>query len=292
MSQFPSPPVAGNAAVNGQEALTPEAIETVLADFRSWLQQLAAQPPSQDTASAEATESIDLHTLLGQLVAVRQEVNLQTKAARAQQEQNAEALRQLEQSLETLQQAQAGAEEADEQAQEELLRPLLKTLVDSYDALALASREVLRVQDNALPLLGQVTGAGESGASSAPAPRGFWARWFGGGPTEPSAQEAEQVARQERQRQTVQAIEQIRRLLDSVVTGYSMSLRRMERALQQYELEAIPCVGQPFDPELMEVVEVVADPGRSRSEVVEEVRRGYLWRGRLFRYAQVRVAKP
>jgi len=26
--------------------------------------------------------------------------------------------------------------------------------------------------------------------------------------------------------------------------------------------------------------------------VIEEVRRGYLWRGRLFRFAQVRVARP
>jgi molecular chaperone GrpE (heat shock protein) len=47
----------------------------------------------------------------------------------------------------------------------------------------------------------------------------------------------------------------------------------------------------PFDPELMEVVEAVADSGQSAGEVIEEVRRGYLWHGRIFRYAQVRVAK-
>ena len=48
----------------------------------------------------------------------------------------------------------------------------------------------------------------------------------------------------------------------------------------------------PFDPEQMEVLEVVADSGRPSGEVVEEVRRGYLWKDRVFRYAQVRVAKP
>jgi molecular chaperone GrpE len=84
----------------------------------------------------------------------------------------------------------------------------------------------------------------------------------------------------------------VRHLLDSVLTGYAMSVRRVERALQDYGLEAIPCVGEPFDPELMEVVEVVTDPARAAAEVIAEVRRGYLWRGRVFRYAQVRVARP
>ena len=41
MSQWPSPAVAGDAAGHPQAALTPEAIEGVLADFRSWLHQLA-----------------------------------------------------------------------------------------------------------------------------------------------------------------------------------------------------------------------------------------------------------
>jgi molecular chaperone GrpE (heat shock protein) len=42
----------------------------------------------------------------------------------------------------------------------------------------------------------------------------------------------------------------------------------------------------------MEVVEAVTEAGRERTEVIEEVRRGYLWRGRVFRFAQVRVARP
>ncbi|MCS6852429.1 MAG: nucleotide exchange factor GrpE [Gemmataceae bacterium] len=56
-------------------------------------------------------------------------------------------------------------------------------------------------------------------------------------------------------------------------------------------MEPIPAVGRPFDPEFMEVLELVADTGRPEGEVVEEVRRGYLWHGRILRYAQVRVAK-
>ena len=54
---------------------------------------------------------------------------------------------------------------------------------------------------------------------------------------------------------------------------------------------------QLADPHLLgqkaaEALRVVRDEGRPNTEVVQEIRRGYLWHGRLFRYAQVRVAKP
>jgi molecular chaperone GrpE len=89
---------------------------------------------------------------------------------------------------------------------------------------------------------------------------------------------------------TRQAADRVREVLGSLLTGYTMSLQRLERTLQQHGLEPIPCAGQRFDPEQMEVVEVVADAGRA-GQVVEEVRRGYLWRGRVFRFAQVKVAR-
>src|SRR5262249_42813353 len=79
--------------------------------------------------------------------------------------------------------------------------------------------------------------------------------------------------------------------LGSLVTGYRMGLQRVERALEQQGLEPILVTGTPFDPERMEVLEAVADTGRPPGEVIEEVRRGYLWRGRVFRFAQVRVAR-
>jgi molecular chaperone GrpE len=70
-----------------------------------------------------------------------------------------------------------------------------------------------------------------------------------------------------------------------------MSLQRIDRALRQHGLEPIPTVGDVYDPELMEAVEVVAGSGLAAGEVVQEVRRGYRWNGRVFRYAQVRVAR-
>jgi hypothetical protein len=67
--------------------LTPEAIDAVLAEFRGWLTAIA-QASVPTTPPLE--ETLDLHTLLSQFTALRHEVNLQTKATRAQQQQNSE----------------------------------------------------------------------------------------------------------------------------------------------------------------------------------------------------------
>jgi molecular chaperone GrpE len=325
MSEFPPPAGPVGAAGAAPEALTPAAVEAVLADFRAWLQEAAgpgvmlSRPPETPVGAdagvgresmAPPREPPDLHTLLEQFVALRHEVNLQTKASRTQQEQNAEALRRLGEALDAL--GRAGAQDADE-----ALRPVLKTLADLYDALALARREVQRVQEAVLPLLDQAAAAP---AAEAPAPttaaaaatvprRSFWARWFGGtgaglqrtvGDQQEviaalqrklAAAEEQLQAQQQQREQTAQAAERVRQFVASLVTGYTMSVQRLERALQQHGLEPIRCVGEPFDPETMEVVEVVTEGGRGGTEVVAEVRRGYRWRGRVFRFAQVKVAR-
>jgi molecular chaperone GrpE len=269
MSECPPPGVAAGAAGRGAQALTPDAVAAVLADFQSWLRDLASSPPAAEPAPSPA---IDLHTLLGGFVALRHEVNLQTRATRAQQEQNAEALRQLSEALEALRRAP-------QPAQEEAARPLLKTLVDLYDSLALAEREVRRVREAVLPALEVLLAA----LVPAEAPRrSLWARWFG-------AARADEG--QERWRQAREAGERVRAMLASLATGYTMSLQRLDRALRQHGLEPMAVVGTPFDPERMEVLEAVADSGRGPGEVLDEVRRGYLWNGRVFRYAQVRVAR-
>jgi len=271
-------------------------VAAVLADFRNWLTDVnAARDDEPSAAYQRPEERLDLHTLLGQFVAVRQEVNLQTRAARAQQEQNAEALRQLTAALDALRQSQVRAEQDEQQAIEEALRPLLKTLIDLYDALALAGREMQRMRETVQPALEQLAAATKTEEPAViPAPRSFWARWFGSNESDAVVQSVENerhAVRQERERLARDNSERVRQMLASLVTGYTMSLQRVERALRQHGLDAIPTTGERFDPERMEVVEAVIESGRPSGEVIAEVRRGYLWNGRVFRYAQVRVAK-
>src|SRR5713226_5843358 len=100
MSEQPTPGISEATAERRAEALTPERIEAILGDFRAWLHEAAARGMSAEPPEADA-ESIDLHTLLGQFAALRHEVNLQTKAVRAQQVQNAQTLAALQQALAT-----------------------------------------------------------------------------------------------------------------------------------------------------------------------------------------------
>jgi len=314
----------GNVALRDAESLSPQAIDQILGDLRAWLWDLLAAPPDMFAAESAppAPGPPDLHTLLGQFLALRQEVNLQTRATRNQQEQNAQTIQALTQSLRALERQQEAARQGSELSQEALLRPLLKALIDIHDALSLARSEVARLQETLWPMLDVLaTAAAPAAPSFAPLQPPpdvsvrlpLWARVFGlgkkvNGPMAAFHAWAEQQNRafadlqarladerfrqkQESERKQ-QALERVRQFLEALLTGYDMSLQRLQRTLEQHGLEALACEGDAYDPETMEAVEVIAEPGRDDTEVIQEVRRGYLWRGKVFRFAQVRVARP
>jgi len=56
-------------------------------------------------------------------------------------------------------------------------------------------------------------------------------------------------------------LDTLRKLAAGVADGYALSLRRVERLLPTWDVEPIRCTDGVFDPELMEVVEVVGDQG-------------------------------
>lgn len=253
---------AGSAPRRTPPELTPETIEGVLADFRAWLQDAAASGAESPGAKGTPSDLPDLHTLLGQMTALRHEVNLQTKATRAQQEQNAEALSELRRALDQFDRPAAPNPAPEDDA----LRGVLKVLIDIADSLILARREFTR---------GRTALDAAVRAAAAPPPPASWLDRLLGRTPAPPVFDAARVAS----------------LLDSLVTGYSMSLQRVERALQQLGVERMQCAGAAFDPERMEAVEVIADSTRPAGQVVEEVRPGYLWRGRIFRFAQVTVTR-
>ncbi|MBI1831941.1 MAG: nucleotide exchange factor GrpE [Planctomycetes bacterium] len=252
-----------------------DVVETILADFRAWLLEASEIPRT------EPVSMLDVATIVQHFTALRQEVNLQTRATRSQLDQNADMLAALQQAMNSLQEAPTDAEDGSV-SDDEAIRPLLKTLVDAHDALSLAYGQVQRLLDQP-PV--------SPAASSPPTVKlrlPFWAHWLG---------LAELIEEQMAPLRTWrpapdESLPRFRQALEALLVGYRMSMQRIERALEQQELEPIDCVGKPFDPELMEVAEVVSEEGRASTEVIQEIRRGYRWRGKLFRYAQVRVAKP
>jgi molecular chaperone GrpE len=283
--------------------LTPDQVPSVLGDFQRWLEELASAPEKAAPDEPAPAEEVDLATLLGQMIAVRQETNLLTRAARNQQEQSQETLAQLSSAVQMLQRSQAAANQHHEKDLEEQVRPVLRTLVDLYEILSLSSEQIQRTREAVLPELEALMErtSRDEPASLPPPPQEAPRRWFSFRRRQPAEDPAAKQFRQmiveerrfhtETQSQTRKAVENLHAILSSLADGYRLTLQRLRRALEQYELEPMTVVGERFDPELMEVIDVVSEGDHEPGEVVEEVSRGYLWRGRVFRYAKVRVAK-
>src|ERR1019366_8596229 len=163
----PSIVVAGPGE-RGTEALSAEAIEGILSDFRTWLGE------ARDAPLAAPLPEMDLATVVQHFTALRQDVNLQTKASRAQTEQNVLTLERMQQTVDMLKQQQVQLQGVRQQADDERLRPLLKTLIDVRDALSLARREVQRMLDQTPA---QTTPIKEPPPLRIHLP--LWARWLG-----------------------------------------------------------------------------------------------------------------
>ena len=77
----------------------------------------------------------------------------------------------------------------------------------------------------------------------------------------------------------------------SVVSGVRMVYQDLLRALGDEGVQRVAAVGHPFDPMLHQAVErVPAREPQQDQQVLEELRAGYLFRGRLLRPGLVRVA--
>jgi hypothetical protein len=309
MSESASPSLAHDTSVDSAPALNPEMIRSILADFQEWLTSAAI--PASQSAPAPDENPVDLHALIGQFVALRHEVNLQTRATRTQQEQSSETLRQLTAALEALERREIATPQPAPTNGEDTIAPLLKTLIELHDALSVGGHELVRVQEAVAPQLKQIADLAAPNPAiaalrqSAPPVRATrsvgWRRWFGASEAPPLEEQSNkdfEVAlaaldahEKERARLIQEQLDRLAQVIGSVATGYSMSLQRIERALQKYELEPLTVVGTPFDPERMEALEPVHNSGRPSGEVVDEVRRGYLRGGRVFRCSLVRVAK-
>ena len=79
--------------------------------------------------------------------------------------------------------------------------------------------------------------------------------------------------------------ENLRALQDGVV----LIFRQLLGELRKEGLTAIEALGQPFDPHIHEAVETQAATGQTRYRVIEEVRRGYFFNGKLVRPSLVKV---
>jgi molecular chaperone GrpE len=72
-------------------------------------------------------------------------------------------------------------------------------------------------------------------------------------------------------------------------SGVELIVKQMEDVLRQMQVQAIPAVGEPFDPRSHEALGSVERLDLPDQHVAEEIRRGYRLRDRLLRPSLVRV---
>jgi len=77
---------------------------------------------------------------------------------------------------------------------------------------------------------------------------------------------------------------------EALLEGVEMTLKKMYATLGHEGLAKIEAVGKPFDPKVHEVVMRVPTKGSDEGVVVEEVRTGFVLRGRVIRPSMVKVA--
>ena len=73
-------------------------------------------------------------------------------------------------------------------------------------------------------------------------------------------------------------------------TGLDFVDQQMATALQNAGIEAIPAVGETFDPQKHEAIEEI-ESNLASGKVAQEVQRGYVYKGQVLRPARVKVAK-
>ena len=78
----------------------------------------------------------------------------------------------------------------------------------------------------------------------------------------------------------------------SMAEGMGMNLRRFDETLARREVRELPALGQTFDPRTMHAAELARNPYRPEGVVVGELRKGFLYRDRLLRPAEVVVNRP
>ena len=253
--------------------------EALLDRFRQWLREARAEAETpRDGFSGAFSDgqtndrSIGLYRLAEELTALRHELRLQTKSARGLQEQAETLLPAFRQAMEQFR----AVEPKEAQAAWLAGRPLALALAELDEAL---DRGLVEIEKARGPLVEEPARALEAGLDGLFA-RQSWLR-----------RRSCRAYHEEARRLVGRDLERRRGLFDALLEGYRLIQARLGRTLKSEKIERINAVGRPVEPERMEVVEAVDDPSIPAGHVVDEIRRGYTWQGRLLRPAEVRASR-
>lgn len=78
--------------------------------------------------------------------------------------------------------------------------------------------------------------------------------------------------------------------LAALMTGVELTKKGLETMLERFEVKAVDSVGQPFDAEQMDALTMEASEEIPANHVLREFAKGYLFKDRMLRHAQVVVS--
>ena len=79
--------------------------------------------------------------------------------------------------------------------------------------------------------------------------------------------------------------------LSKFLNGFKMIYGNLNDTLQGYEVIAMDILGKPFDPNTMNAVLVEEAEGIEPNVVIDVLQKGYTYKGKVIRYAMVKVSK-
>ena len=244
--------------------------EDVLLDrFRQWFRDAREEATDDEPLSTLLDGEVGLLRLVEEFTALRHEVKLQTKGSRGLQEQAEALLPAFRQAIEQFR----AVESREAQAVWATGKPLAEALADFDEALERGRSELekgrRRFVDEAQAELADAFDAHHAGQSWI---RRRWTRTYHESVRELIVRHGPAARRP---------------LFDALIEGYALIQSRLRRTMAAEQVSRIETVGRSVDPKLMTVIEVIDDPNLPAATVIDEVRRGYTWRGRILRYAEV-----
>jgi molecular chaperone GrpE len=76
----------------------------------------------------------------------------------------------------------------------------------------------------------------------------------------------------------------------ALLEGVQMVHKKLDKILEKEGLVRLESVGKPFDPKIHDVLAEVPTKGQQRGTVVEETRKGFMFKGKVLRPCVVKVA--
>ncbi len=251
--------------------------QEILTRCQDWLRQTRSECDSLQEHSADEEgpdESVGLYQLVEQFTAQRHDMKLLTKAIRGTEERNEATLLSLQAVIEQFR----SVESNEAQAADKAARPLAEVLIDLDESLARCRSVIEQAKRRVLEDVDAELKQGRDRLDELFRAQSWWRRRL----CRPWHEAARKLY-------SVHALDTYRNIFDSLLEGYDLIEKRLHRSMQERSIVRMQCLGERADPDRMTVIEVVSDPSRRPGTVIEELRPGYCWDGRVLRFAEVKA---